>query len=362
MKLADKILVVFPFDGKPNAGGPEGFISQLLRSYQHPRFAVTPPTSVTPKAKWRRILHRAGLLCSPRWTRLALKDSGFANKEAVFRQAEMDQVKYLWFMDHNVFGLYEPFISDEQIVIYQPHCPELPWREVPEEQQAEMETLVRRLMARAQILVFPNSVAGSIYASIIEPRHQIHYIQSGVAYPDAVGHFPLDLTLTYFLYIGRRLPIKGFDLVIDAFRLAYEKRKDIRLVVCGGGDAIHIPGVIDVGFSTRIHDWIASVDYVVNANRQSYFDISVMETLAIGTPIIMTATYGHEVFQEWASPGIHCLKTASVADLSTVFLETSSDKSSDAEVRANNRELYEREFSLRRYHQRLEQFINAVTS
>lgn len=353
-------MVVFPFEGRANVGGPEGFITQLLRPYRHTDFAVTPPVNIPPKPRWRRILERAGLLCHPRWTRQVLTNPAFAVNEEVFRQAGMDRVKYLWFMDHNVFSLYEPFIKDGQIVIYQPHCPELPWQELPEGQRAQAEGSVRRLMAKAQILVFPNPGAGAIYAPIVEHRHYIHYIQSGAACPEEVGTFPLDPALTYFLYIGRRLPIKGFDLVREAFHLAHQKRKDIRLVICGGGDAISDPGVIDVGFSSRIHNWIASVDFVINANRQSYLDLSVMETLAIGTPIIMTATHGHEIFQEWASSGIQCLKSATVADLSSVLVDASCVKSRDPAVRVANRSLYDREFSPDCYHLRLDQFIEMV--
>src|SRR5260370_1156680 len=83
-------------------------------------------------------------------------------------------------------------------------------------------------------------------------------------------------------------------LVIDGFRFAYEKNKNIRLVICGSGARESHPGVIDLGRCERVHDWIASVDCVVNANRQSYFDLSALETLSVGTPLAVTPTQGHK--------------------------------------------------------------------
>ena len=115
---------------------------------------------------------------------------------------------------------------------------------------------------------------------------------------------PLDRELIYFLYVGRRIPIKGYDYIIEAFSRAFSKRKEIRLLLCGGGVSLPQKGVIDLGSQKKIHDWIFSVDCVVNANRQSYFDLSVMETLSVGKTLAYTATGGHKELLEFRSPGL----------------------------------------------------------
>jgi hypothetical protein len=93
-------------------------------------------------------------------------------------------------------------------------------------------------------------------------------------------------------------------LLIEAFRAAYGKTRDIRLVICGKGTLESHPGIITLGFCERIHDWIASVDCVVNANRKSYFDLSALETLSVGTSLAITPTQGYKVLLEHKSRGI----------------------------------------------------------
>ena len=47
-----------------------------------------------------------------------------------------------------------------------------------------------------------------------------------------------------------------------------------------------------------------SCDYLINFNRQSYLDLSVLEALSVGARIIMSATDGHREFIGTASDGI----------------------------------------------------------
>lgn len=364
MPLDHRIAVVFPFPGQSSAGGPEGFISQLLRPFAFDGLSVTavpgPESGVF--RRWKQALAwlsgRAG-----RWERSAA--DWVAHRE-LFRHAGLAEAEFLWFMDQGVYRLFEPFVARKQKVIYQPHCPELPWEEISPDtldgalRRKMAESCTRRLMQRADIVVLPNKGVRPIYESILSSRTDVRYLQSGAARPITVIPAPLDPRFTYVLYIGRRLPIKGFGAVFSAFREAHARRPDLRLIVCGAGERLDHPGVIDVGFTNRVHDWIASADYVVNANRQSYLDLSVMETLAIGTPLLMTCTHGHEIFRPWAGPGLRCVEAATSEALLPMLLGCSSVDARNPAVRESNRALYAREFAVDRYHERLAQFIRGV--
>ncbi len=366
MKLEDKVMVVFPKEGKSSSGGPEGFVTQLMRTFSHDRFGVTIPVDVKLSSCWPKLIKPSSNIWSSAVLLKAFLNRDLLRGELIARESGMTKAKYLWFMYSDVFAWCEPFIRKDQIVIYQPHSPVLPWKEVEgtdaiaQQGRLRVESEVRRLFKRAQILVFPNKGAQSIYSSLLNSAHDIRYIQSGAACPATNMPFPLDPALTYFLYIGRRLPIKGFDLVMKAFARAHKVRPDLRLIVCGHGEPLRAPGVIDVGFTSRIYDWIASVDCVVNANRQSYLDLSVMETLAVGTPLIMTATHGHEIFQKWQSSGLRCIQSANVDLLVESFIQVSSTQCRSPETRAYNLALYDREFSVPAYQHRLTEFLNEL--
>ncbi|MFZ5495239.1 MAG: glycosyltransferase [Verrucomicrobiota bacterium] len=365
MPLEHRILVVFPFPGQTTAGGPEGFISQLLRPFTFEGLAVS-PVSVVTGARVARRLRQLSAWISGRAQRWKMSTAEVVAREELFHAAGLDRVKFLWFMDQGVYQIFEPFVSPGQTVLYQPHCPELPWEEIPADtpegarRRREAEACTRRLMQRADIVVLPNAGVRPIYAPILRPDCEVLYLQSGAARPAAVRPLPLDPQFTYLLYIGRRLPIKGFDAVLAAFQRAHAQRPDLRLILCGTGERPDHPGVIDVGFTSRVHDWIATADYVINANRQSYLDLSVMETLAIGTPLLMTCTHGHEIFRPWAGPGLRCLDAATPEALLPVLLECSAGQARRPAVRAGNRELYAREFAVDRYHARLAAFVGRV--
>ncbi len=357
-------MVVFPKEGKSSSGGPEGFVTQLMRGFSHDRFGVTIPVDVKLSNCWKELIIPSSTFWNSAVLRKARFNRNLLRGGLIARESGMTKAKYLWFMYSDVFAWCEPFIRKDQIIIYQPHSPVLPWEEVEgcdaiaQAGRLRIESEVRRLCRRAQMLVFPNKGAQSIYSTLLNVSHDIRYIQSGAACPATNIPFPLDPTLTYLLYIGRRLPVKGYDLVIQAFAQAIKVRPDLRLIVCGHGEPLRAPGVIDVGFTSRIHDWIASVDCVVNANRQSYLDLSVMETLAIGTPLIMTATHGHEIFMKWQSPGLRCIHKADVDSLVESFIKVSSLECRSKETRTNNLALYEREFSVPAYHRRLTGFLD----
>jgi glycosyltransferase involved in cell wall biosynthesis len=366
MKLNDEVMVVFPREGKSSSGGPEGFVTQLMRSFSHDRFGVTIPVDVKLSRRWKGLIAPSSNIWNSTVLLKAPLNRNLLRGELIARESGMTKAKYLWFMYADVFAWCEPFIRKDQIIIYQPHCPVLPWEEVEGSDtiaqlgRLRVESEVRRLFKRAHTLVFPNKGAQSIYSTLLNTAHDIRYIQSGAACPATHTPFPLDPTLTYLLYIGRRLPVKGYDLIVQAFAQAIKVRPDLRLIVCGHGEPIHAPGVIDVGFTSRIHDWIASVDCVVNANRQSYLDLSVMETLAIGTPLIMTATHGHEIFSNWQSPGLRCIHKPEVDFLVESFIQVSSLVCRLPATRSHNLALYDREFSVTAYQRRLTGFLDEL--
>lgn len=366
MPSDNRLHVVFPFPGQRTAGGPEGFISQLLRPFDLPGLVVSPVPDLPAAGLSRRVQQLLAAL-SGRARRWEMSASDLVARETVFTAAGLTGAKHLWFMDQGVYRLFEPFVRPDQTVLYQPHCPELPWEEIAANtpdgvrRRREAEAGTRRLMRRADFIVLPNAGVRRIYESLLTPQTQVLYLQSGAARPEVVQPLPLDRQFTSILYIGRRLPIKGFDAVLAGFQRAHAQRPDLRLLVCGAGEHLDHPGVIDVGFTNRVHDWMASADYVINANRQSYLDLSVMETLAIGTPLLMTCTHGHKIFRPWAGPGLRCLDAVTPEAVAAALLECSGAHARSPAVREANRALYAREFAVDRYHERLAAFTQRVT-
>src|SRR5690606_18643826 len=127
-------------------------------------------------------------------------------------------------------------------------------------------------------------------------ENKIKYILSGAQSQKDLRAYPLDNSKINLLYIGRRNNIKGFDRVMEAFQQASSIRNDINLILIGAGSKIEGKNIYDIGFSNTPQNWYNSVDYVINANRKSYFDLSVIEALSANAKIILDANFGHKFY------------------------------------------------------------------
>jgi glycosyltransferase involved in cell wall biosynthesis len=97
--------------------------------------------------------------------------------------------------------------------------------------------------------------------------------------------------------VGRLVPGKGFDVLIDALRAA--ALPDARLVVLGEGHARPrlerlaegLP-VAFTGFRHDAKDWYQAFDVFVSPSRREPFGRVIIESLDAGTPVIATRTLG----------------------------------------------------------------------
>ena len=96
--------------------------------------------------------------------------------------------------------------------------------------------------------------------------------------------------------VGRLMPVKGFDLLVEAFRKA--ALPDSRLVILGDGplrDELARQGgpqVLLPGFRSDVKDCVQAFDLFVSSSRWENYPLAVLEAMDAGLPIICTATAG----------------------------------------------------------------------
>jgi glycosyltransferase involved in cell wall biosynthesis len=274
---------------------------------------------------------------------------------------------YRWIWFHDVVRLVAclDLLRSNQKVIVQSHCPELPSEDLAsfdgyEPDVAWIRNTQQSGFDRADVVVLPNPDVRPIYGSLLGPAKRIEYLLSGCRPMVARTRIPLDPACVYYLFLGRRMAIKGFDIVLEAFRGAYRGDPSLRLVLVGGGARVDEPGVIDVGRSEDPGSWIAACDYFVSANRQSYFDLSVMEALSLGTPLIIACTGGHAFFAEVNSPGIVPIDAAEPNAISRAILANRTKRRDNIRGSAANQKLYQENFAGARYRERLESMLTRL--
>lgn len=362
--MLNKVLLFsnYPFDKLQ--GGPSGFILQnilgnetdglvtlqmLEQSRKTPKY-LTALTSLIKKIKF----YQEAKVQKP-W--LDQTTTAAAEK---YKKLKCARFRYIFF--HDVFNLYGclSLIPENQMVILQSHAPQLVSEEFAElnhtiETIEKVKSIEFASFQRANYLVFPHEGAKTIYDSLISKKSKLIYILSASRSINTTTQLPLSSDVN-LLYIGRRNQVKGFDILIESFRKVRAIRSDINLLLAGEGDMIYDPGVISLGHLNP-DIWITSVDYVVNVNRNSYFDLSVMEVLSAGTPIILTSNGGHQFFDK-KSDGIITIKEPKEINLPELLLclekKTTLEKQ---KVIQQNIKLYQQYFTPEKYRVRLTEFI-----
>lgn len=347
--IKDKILIFFPYAVNVNAGGPSGFIAHNL--LDKPRHDFLLAYDLLNYNKFTTILKRR------------ISDKFFKRNftQFLFDQVKAKDYKYIYFHDCETFEHCRELISYKQVVIIQSHSPELPSEEaiangVDKHYSMFLEKAEKNAFQRADIIVFPNEECVQLYSSLTFDENKIKYILSGAQSQKDLRAYPLDNSKINLLYIGRRNNIKGFDRVMEAFQQASSIRNDINLILIGAGSKVEGKNIYDIGFSNTPQNWYNSVDYVINANRKSYFDLSVIEALSANAKIILDANFGHKFYLNKSSD-ILTFDPNNRNSLRDILL--SEIKNS---VNNNfNRQLFLKELSDVKYFERFLSFKNTIT-
>ncbi|HYD68264.1 glycosyltransferase [Azospirillum sp.] len=99
-------------------------------------------------------------------------------------------------------------------------------------------------------------------------------------------------------FVGALIPVKGADLLIEAFRRA--ALPGARLAIVGDGterarlEQSAPPGVVFTGFRSDVRDLYAAFDLFASPSREEPFGLVFLEALDAGVPVVATRTDGAE--------------------------------------------------------------------
>lgn len=152
-----------------------------------------------------------------------------------------------------------------------------------------------------------------------------------------------------FCYVGRHVSVKGYDI----FKTLYSVFKDdqrVKFLVAGSEGPLY--GLkndkwIEIGWTNDSGSVINACDCFVLPNKETYFDIVLLEVLSIGVPIITSFTGGNKYFVN-KSDGIFLYKT--LEELYALAQKiTNIDRYKLKELGELNKELYWKEFNREKF-------------
>jgi glycosyltransferase involved in cell wall biosynthesis len=112
-------------------------------------------------------------------------------------------------------------------------------------------------------------------------------------------------TTTVFGSVGRLLPEKGMDVLVQAFLDAFPRGdEDVRLVIVGDGlqrsvleaQTIAEPRIVLAGWQDDVAPFYSAANVYVSAARFEPFGLTILEAMAAGCRLVLTRTQGPPEF------------------------------------------------------------------
>jgi len=147
------------------------------------------------------------------------------------------------------------------------------------------------------------AVSGSIYEDLSHPSRHLIYNGIRKETPKSPhGNYPLPET-TNVIAAGRLEPVKGFDMLIQAWSMIHDRFPTAHLTIFGdGSEARNLNRLIGdeslrhsvtmAGHQTTLASALSNADLMVLSSRREGFPYVLIEALMAGLPVVSTPVSG----------------------------------------------------------------------
>jgi len=141
-------------------------------------------------------------------------------------------------------------------------------------------------------------------------------------------NLPIDTPIG--LFIGTLQSYRGFDALVDALTSLPSSQRGIVAVAGPSPDAVPShPRLRALGSVREVGDLLQAVDFVINVNRFSLFDLSMIEAAEAGRPLLLHTIGGNRWFR---AHGVGCVPIADLhvdtiaAGVSSLFVMDAAER------------------------------------
>ena len=385
MTSTEKVLIHFPTDRLGPKGGPAGYLFNLghgLDRINAARFDFLPARG----ASYEQSKTLQKLMPS------RIKDlrrlRNFLALSSRETTAPVDYSQYGAVHFHSTEDMYlhrKALETYRGKVVLTSHSPcvyheELIARLNPKDAEAHAEELKRLAVIdeysfkRSDYVIFPCPEAEEPYFhtwdgyEAVRDEAKLRYVPTGIE-PVSAKVDRTDLRKRYGIpedafvvcYVGRHNKIKGYDLLQKAARELLDD-EDIWFLVAGREGPIY--GLehsrwVEVGWTDDPHSVIAAADTFILPNRETFFDLIMLEVLSLGQIVLASRTGGNKFFEKFGCEGIRLYDDVDELVELVRLVKASSAEERQA-WRAAAKALYEREFTVDVFARRYEAVFNMI--
>lgn len=163
-------------------------------------------------------------------------------------------------------------------------------------------------------------------------------------------------------YVGRHNATKGYDNLRIIGEKYLDEHKDAYFLIAGKEEPLQ--GIsnsrwIEVGWTSDPHSLIAASDVFILPNKETYFDLVMLEVLSLGKIVIASNTGGNKYFGKIDANGVWLYDNLQEAE-SLIEKIQKMQKGERAGVEQENIKLFEKEFSLEVFGKNYINLINSI--
>lgn len=163
-------------------------------------------------------------------------------------------------------------------------------------------------------------------------------------------------------YIGRHNEIKGYDNLIRIGKELLDKHENLYVLVAGKEEPmkgfLH-PRWIEIGWTSDPYSIINACDVFLLPNKETYFDLVMLEVLSLGKIVVTSRTGGNKYFEKLGVEGIRMYNDLSgaVTEIECLMNESTVRRNL---LEKSNRNIYQEFFTSSIFAENYVRLINSL--
>ncbi len=241
----------------------------------------------------------------------------------------------------------------------------------------ELEKMDLYSFNRADYIIFPCEEAEepyynnwSNYKNIKNNKKEMYrYVPTGVikckskrTREDILKNYSIPEDSFVITYVGRHNETKGYDLLKRIGERILIEQKNVYFLIAGKEEPIK--GIendrwIEVGWTNDPHSIISAADLFVLPNKETYFDLILLEVLSLGKVVLASNTGGNKYFDKFEDKGILYFNSEDEA-LSRIrdIIEFPKEKITELEMK--NEKLFDGNFTIEHFTKKYLQIVDEI--
>ena len=149
-------------------------------------------------------------------------------------------------------------------------------------------------------------------------------------------------------YIGRHNSIKGYDLLVKAAKKIEKIDQDIKFVIAGRLGPEYPDKTLknweELGWTNDPLSVESACNLFVLPNRETYFDLALIEALSVPSVVLVSDTGGNKYFRKFKTKAINFFKNGDIEDLVKKILLIKNEYDTN-KLKTENKKIYSNNFT-----------------